>query len=117
MVFRTYLTGLLMLRDRLKTLTALVGAEPLGTRPKRLKYSGCSFFLSEVVWDAETINAKRLSLLADEPAAVPSAAGVLVIDGDQGSQGWLRHRSRGAPVPGIGGENQQRHRGGDHTVG
>jgi hypothetical protein len=27
--FRTYLSGLLMPRDRSKTLTALVGAEPL----------------------------------------------------------------------------------------
>ncbi|CAM3888067.1 transposase [Polaromonas hydrogenivorans] len=38
------------------------------------------FFLSEAAWDAEAINAKRLALLAAEPATAPSANGVLIID-------------------------------------
>jgi hypothetical protein len=68
--FRTYLAGLLLPRDRPKTLTALAGAEPVVLQ----------FFLSESAWDAEAINARRLELLAVDPATAPNAGGVLVID-------------------------------------
>lgn len=77
--FRTYLSGLLLPRERSKTLTALVGAEPL-VQAQAAQVQRLQFFLSEASWDAEAINAKRLALLAQEPATAPSAAGVLVID-------------------------------------
>jgi hypothetical protein len=77
--FRTYLSGLLLPRDRSKTLTALVGAEPL-VQAQAAQVQRLQFFLSEAAWDAEAINAQRLALLAAEPATAPSAAGVLVID-------------------------------------
>ncbi|MDB5869323.1 MAG: Transposase [Polaromonas sp.] len=62
-----------------KTLTALVGAEPL-VQAQAAEVQRLQFFLSEAAWDAEAINAKRLALLADEPATSPSANGVLIID-------------------------------------
>src|SRR5205814_1276602 len=38
------------------------------------------FFLSESRWDPECVNARRLELLAADPATAPHEAGVLVID-------------------------------------
>src|SRR5215813_6059883 len=38
------------------------------------------FFLSESRWDPEQVNARRLELLAADPATAPHDAGVLVID-------------------------------------
>ena len=77
--FRTYLSGLLLPRDRSKTLTALVGAEPL-VQAQAAEVQRLQFFLSEAAWDAEAINARRLALLAAEPATAASAEGVLIID-------------------------------------
>jgi len=77
--FREYLQGLLLPRDRHKTLTGLVGTEPVvgaqAPSAQRLQ-----FFLSESPWDTEAINRRRLELLVTEPATAPHAAGVLVID-------------------------------------
>ena len=77
--FRTYLAGLLLPRDRSKTLTALVGAEPL-VQAQAAQVQRLQFFLSEAAWDADRINTQRLALLAAEPATAPSAEGVLIID-------------------------------------
>ena len=77
--FRTYLSGLLLPRDRSKTLTALVGAEPL-VQAEAAEVQRLQFFLSEAAWDGEAINTKRLALLCAEPATAPSPDGVLVID-------------------------------------
>jgi DDE superfamily endonuclease len=77
--FREYLAGLLAPRDRNKTLTALAGAEPVAgaghPAVQRLQ-----FFLSESRWDPEGVDARRLELLAADPATAPHDAGVLVID-------------------------------------
>ena len=114
--FRTYLSGLLLPRDRSKTLTALVGAEPL-VQAQAAEVQRLQFFLSEATWDAESINAKRLALLAAEPATAPSAAGVLVLDdtGDRKDGSATDHVAR--QRLGSVGQNRQRHRGGDHAVG
>ena len=77
--FRTYLAGLLMPRDRSKTLTALVGAEPL-IQAQAAEVQQLQFFLSESTWHADAITAQRLSLLLAAPESAPSASGVLVID-------------------------------------
>ena len=77
--FRTYLSGLLLPRNRSKTLTALVGAEPL-VQAQAAQVQRLQFFLSEAAWDAKAINARRLALLVAEPAMAPSATGVLAID-------------------------------------
>jgi DDE superfamily endonuclease len=77
--FREYLAGLLAPRDRNKTLTALAGAEPVAgaghPAVQRLQ-----FFLSESRWDPGQVNARRLELLAADPATAPHEGGVLVID-------------------------------------
>jgi hypothetical protein len=77
--FREYLQGLLLPRDRNKTLTGLAGVEPvLGAQlapAQRLQW-----FLSESSWEAGAIAARRLELLLGDPATAPTEAGVLVID-------------------------------------
>jgi hypothetical protein len=77
--FREYLHGLLLPRERNKTLTGLAGVEPVrGAQlppAQRLQW-----FLSESSWDAEAIGARRLEILLGDPATAPTEAGVLVID-------------------------------------
>src|SRR5205807_203474 len=77
--FREYLAGLLAPRDRNKTLTALAGAEPV-TGAQHPAVQRLQFFLSESRWDPDQVNARRLELLAADPATAPHAGGVLVID-------------------------------------
>ena len=76
--FREYLQGLLLPRDRHKTLTGLVGTEPVvGAQAPSVQR--LQFFLSESPWDAEAVNARRLELTFAEPATAPHDGGVLVI--------------------------------------
>jgi len=77
--FREYLQGLLLPRERHKTLTGLVGTEPVvGAQAPAVQR--LQFFVSESSWDAEAINRRRLELLMTTPATAPDEAGVLVID-------------------------------------
>src|SRR5918911_536633 len=77
--FRDYLQGLLLPRERNKTLTGLAGTEPdIGAQAppaQRLQR-----FLSEAAWDAEAVNARRLEHLCQDPATHPHEGGVLIID-------------------------------------
>ncbi len=77
--FREYLQGLLLPRDRNKTLTALAGAEPV-VGAQAAAVQRLQWFLSEAPWDAEAINARRVARLLGDPATAPHAAGALVID-------------------------------------
>jgi DDE superfamily endonuclease len=77
--FREYLAGLLAPRDRNKTLTALAGAEPVAGAGHRA-VQRLQFFLSESRWDPERVTARRLELVAADPATAPHEGGVLVID-------------------------------------
>jgi len=92
--FREYLAGLLAPRDRNKTLTALAGAEPV-TGAQHRSVQRLQFFLSESRWDADQVNARRLELLAADPATAPHGGGVLVID-DSGD------RKDGAKTANVG---------------
>ena len=65
---RASLQGLLLPRERTKTLTGSVPAQRL------------QWFLSESAWDAAAITARRLALLLGDPATAPTDAGVLLID-------------------------------------
>jgi hypothetical protein len=77
--FREYLAGLLLPRDRNKTLTALVGAEPIvGAQAPAVQR--LQFFLSESPWDSDAVNARRLTGLLGDPATAPHEQGVLVLD-------------------------------------
>jgi SRSO17 transposase len=77
--FREYLQGLLLPRDRNKTLTALVGAEPiLGAQAAPVQR--LQFFLSESPWQAAAVNARRLEVAFADEALRPDEHGVLIID-------------------------------------
>src|SRR6266542_654568 len=71
--------GLLLPRDRNKTLTCLAGAEPV-VGAQHGAVQGLQFFLSESPWDHEQLNQRRVELLRDDPATAPHGQGVLVID-------------------------------------
>lgn len=77
--FREYLAGLLVPRDRNKTLTALVGAEPI-IQAQTAPVQQLQFFVSESDWDAEAVARRQIELLRDEPLTAPHAGGALVID-------------------------------------
>jgi SRSO17 transposase len=77
--FRECLAGLLLPRDRNKTLTCLAGAEPV-VGAQHAAVQRLQFFLSESTWDQDAVNARRLKLLLTDPATVPHPGGVLVID-------------------------------------
>jgi SRSO17 transposase len=87
--FRAYLEGLLLPRDRNKTLTSLAGAEPVvGAQHKAVQ--GLQWFLTEATWDHEQLNQRRVELLLGDPATAPHGQGVLVID-DSGDRKAGRH--------------------------
>src|SRR5271157_572914 len=77
--FRRYLEGLLLPTERHKTLTGLVNTEPLvgAQLPRAQKLQ---WFLSESTWDEREVQARRLSLLCEDPSTAPNGRGVLVID-------------------------------------
>ncbi|MDQ1032960.1 SRSO17 transposase [Streptomyces umbrinus] len=77
--FREYLAGLLLPRDRNKTLTCLAGTEPVAGA-HHAAVQRLQFFLSESTWDGAQINARHLELLLADPATAPHDGGVLVID-------------------------------------
>jgi hypothetical protein len=76
---RDYLQGLLLPRDRNKTLTGLAGAEPISGAQHR-EVQRLQWFLSESAWDHEQVNDQRVQLLCENPATTPHDAGVLVLD-------------------------------------
>jgi SRSO17 transposase len=93
--FREYLAGLLLPRERNKTLTCLAGAEPMvGINDPAVQR--LQFFLSESVWDPEAVNDRRVALLLADPATAPHPGGVLVIDdsGDRKDGHATDHVSR-----------------------
>jgi SRSO17 transposase len=77
--FREYLAGLLLPRDRNKTLTALVGAEPV-TQAQTAPVQQLQWVLSESDWEAEAITARRVERLQADPTTRAHAQGVLVVD-------------------------------------
>jgi hypothetical protein len=77
--FREYLQGLLLPRERNKTLTALVGTEPV-VGAQAAPVQRLQWFLSESSWDTAAVNSQRLARLFATPATCPHAQGVLVLD-------------------------------------
>jgi SRSO17 transposase len=76
---RDDLQGLLLPRDRNKTLTGLAGAEPI-TGAQHREVQRLQWFLSESAWDHEQVNDRRVQVLCEDPATAPHERGVLVID-------------------------------------
>jgi len=93
--FRDYLQGLLLPRDRNKTLTALADAEPI-TGAQHREVQRLQWFLSESAWDGEQLNERRVGLLCEDPATAPHDAGALVIDdtGDRKDGSATAHVAR-----------------------
>jgi hypothetical protein len=93
--FRASRHGLLLPRDRNKTLTALVGAEP-GVGAQAAAVQRLQSFVSESSWDVAAVNQRRLELLQADPATTTHAGGVLVIDdtGDRKSGKQTAHVGR-----------------------
>jgi hypothetical protein len=92
---RDYLQGLLLPRDRNKTLTALADAEPIvGAQHRQVQR--LQWFLSESTWDHEAVNRQRIALLQADPATAPHGQGVLVIDdtGDRKDGSATAHVAR-----------------------
>jgi hypothetical protein len=92
---RDYLQGLLLPRDRNKTLTGLAGAEPIAGAQHR-EVQRLQWFLSESAWDHQVVNDRRVQLLCEDPATAPHDAGVLVIDdtGDRKDGSATAHVAR-----------------------
>src|SRR3989475_7272029 len=107
--FRDYLAGLLAPRDRNKTLTALAGAEPVAGA-QHPAVQRLQFFLSESRWEPEKVNARRLELLAADPATAPHEGGVLVIDDSGDRKDGTKTAHVGHQWPGRYGET-------DHGAG
>jgi hypothetical protein len=93
--FREYLQGLLLPRERNKTLTALVGSEPV-VGAQAAPVQRLQWFLSESSWDVAAVNAQRLAHLVGMPATRPHAQGVLVLDdtGDRKAGAKTAHVAR-----------------------
>lgn len=77
--FRAYLAGVLWPRDRNKTLTALVGAEPI-VQAQTAPVQQLQWFLSESTWDAEAVTRRRIARWQADPRTQAHAAGALVLD-------------------------------------
>lgn len=77
--FRDYLGGLLLPRQRNKTLTCLADTEPVVGACHR-EAQRYHHFLADAPWDAEKVNDRRLELVKEDPATRPHPGGVLVLD-------------------------------------
>ena len=93
--FRAYLQGLLLPRDRNKTLTGLVGTEPV-VGAQAAPVQRLQFFLSESSWDAGAVNRRRLDILWAVEELRPHAQGVLIVDdsGDRKAGSHTAHVGR-----------------------
>lgn len=102
--FRHYLIGLLLPRERNKTMTMLAALVP-GSDRQQLHH-----FLHDAPWDTAALNARRLALWREHPTLRPYSRSVLIVDetGDrkrghgipfaaQQSRAWegRLHRQRG----------------------
>jgi SRSO17 transposase len=84
--FREYLQGLLLPRERNKTVTGMIGAEPVvGASDADVQH--LDGFVVESSWAAERINQRRLELLLGEAATASHERGALILD-DSGDRKW-----------------------------
>ena len=93
--FRAYLLGLLLPRDRNKTLTGLAGTEPV-VGAQAAPVQRLQFFLSEASWDAAVVNTRRLEVLWALDELRPHGQGVLIVDdtGDRKAGSHTAHVAR-----------------------
>jgi SRSO17 transposase len=72
--FREYVQGLLLPRDRNKTITGVAGAAPT-TQAQAAPVQSLQFFLSESTWAVLPVTEQRLAVLCSDPATQPHAQG------------------------------------------
>jgi hypothetical protein len=84
--FREYLQGLLLPHDRNKTVTGIVGAEPV-TGATDADVQHVDRFLAESTWQADVVHQRRIELLLADPETASHERGALVID-DSGDRKW-----------------------------
>ena len=92
--FRHYVIGLLLPRERNKTLTELAALVP-GADRQRLHH-----FLHDAPWDPDALGARRVALWRRHPDLGPHGNGVLIID-ETGTQTRPWHCA-GGPQAGPG---------------
>jgi len=92
---RGYLQGLLLPRDRNKTLTGLMGSEPV-VGAQAAPVQRLQSFLSESPWDAAAVNRRRLATLWTQDELRPQVEGVLIVDdsGDRKAGSHTAHVGR-----------------------
>ncbi|MCX4612805.1 transposase [Streptomyces mirabilis] len=95
--FREYLAGLLLPRDRNKTLTCLAGTEPV-VGAQHAAVQRLQLFLSESTWDGEQVNARRLELYWPTRPLRRMTAGRAGHRRFRGPQGRLRDGACGQAV-------------------
>ena len=114
--FREYLQGLLLPRDRNKTLTGLAGAEPvIGAQHRRS--SGCSGSCRSRPGTPSRSTTGGWSCCARTRRPPRTSDGVLVHRRHRRPQGRHRDRARRPPVPRLGRQDRQRHRRRHQPVG
>jgi SRSO17 transposase len=93
--FRESLLGLLLPRERNKTLTALVGTEP-GVGAQAAVVRRLQSFVTESPWEATAINRRRLELLQADPRTPTYGGELLTLDdtGDRKSGTHTAHVGR-----------------------
>jgi SRSO17 transposase len=101
--FRTYLAGLLLPRDRPKTLTAIAGAEPW-VQVQGPKVQQLQFLLSDSIGDAGALANCTVELLMNEPVTALTDDGVLVLDDTGDRIKWSATDQVGHQYLGSGGK-------------
>ncbi len=86
--------GLLLPQDHNKTLTCLVGSEPV-VGAQHSAVQRLQFFLSESMWDHERVHSCRVEWLLADRATAPHPGGVLVIDDSGTARTGRRRRMSG----------------------
>lgn len=97
--FREYLQGLLLPRDRNKTLTALAGAEPI-VQAQAAPVQRLQSFLSESTWNPEVVQQQRLAILLTDGCQNPAygRAGPRQRIGDRSPQSFAAAGDEGGPA-------------------
>jgi SRSO17 transposase len=76
---RDYVVGLLLPRERNKTLTCLAGAEPV-TEAGHREVQRLQWFLSQSPWEHEPVTERRIAVVNADPATASHGGGGLLLD-------------------------------------
>jgi SRSO17 transposase len=83
---REYLQGLLLPRERNKTITAIVGAEPVA-RASDADVQRLDSFVAESTWSSDLVHQRRIRLMLGSASNASHERGALILD-DSGDRKW-----------------------------